>query len=198
MTLSVAEVRESRHQWTKEERELVRLHYDGTRESVIRLQSLIGASFYGVKGQIEKQGLARVEHIEWSPEELKRLEEMVPHYSVKTIAQKLGRSDNAVKVKATRLHFSMRYRDGWYTKAEVAEICGVDHKKVQGWIGSGDLKASWHHGHKPSKHGSGAWHIEREDLASFIRARCHELQGRNIDLSIMLEVLGVIGIKTED
>jgi hypothetical protein len=201
MMPTIAEVKEIKadnthyrcHRWTQEEREMVRLHYDGTRESIIRLQGLIGASFYGVKGQIANMGLARVKPADWSPEDLKRLEAMIPHYSVKTMAQKLGRSENAVHVKATRLHFSLRYRDGWYTKAEVSEICGVDHKKVQCWIDRGDLKASWHHGHKPSMHGSGAWHIERKDLASFIRAHCQELQGRNIDLFILLEVLGVIG-----
>ena len=180
------------HKWTEDERGLIRLYYNGTRESIEQLIRLTGASYYGVKGQIAKLGLARIKPADWSPEEIQKLEQMIHRYSIKIISQKLGRSMNAVKVKATRLHFSLRTRDGWYTKSEVAKICGVDHHRVQAWIDRGDLKAGYHHGHHPTQFGSGSWHIERRHLVQFITAHCQELQGRNIDLFSILEVLDVI------
>lgn len=183
----------SKHQWTEDELGLVRLYYDGTRKSVRALSRITGASYYGVKGQIQKLGLARVRPSNWSEEELEYLEKNVNRQSIKTIARALGRSVNAVKVKSARLHYKLRYRDGWYTKKEVAEICGVDHKKVQTWIERGDLKATWHTpDRKPTKRGLAMWHIEEKDLALFIKSHCQEMQGRNIDIFQILTIFGVL------
>lgn len=187
-----AATKRQNHHWTEEEKEMVRLYYKGTRESVQELMKMLGLSFYSVKSQVDLLGLARVKPADWTPEEIARLEKMVPHYSVRTMAKKLGRSANAVKIKATRLHFSLRAHDGWYTKREVGEMCGVDHHRVQYWIDRGDLKASWHHGHKPTRNGSGCWHIEKKHLAEFLRCHCQELQGRNIDLFGIFEVMDLI------
>lgn len=80
----------------------------------------------------------------------------------------------------------------WYTKKEVCEILGVGHKRVQSWIDDGQLKASWHHERKPSKHGLGAWHIEARDLKAFIRRYPEEI-GRNVDMIQIVEILVGLG-----
>jgi len=181
------------HEWTPAELELVWLHYNGTRESVKLLSKLTGASFYGVKGQVMRLGLARVKPSNWSPEELKYLADNIHRKSVKTISREMGRSINAVKVKATRLHYRLREHHGWYTKKEVAEICGVDHKKVQEWFDGGYLKAIYHFpDRKPTRNGSAMWHIEKADFAAFLKAHCQELLGRNVDLVQILTICGVI------
>jgi len=105
------------------------------------------------------------------------------------VPKKLKRSANAVKIKATRLKLNLRLRDSWYTKSEVAEICGVDHKKVQQWIDSRALKATWHYGRKPCKEGMSSWHIEAEDLKEFIIYYCGELLGRNVDIQQIVWLL---------
>jgi hypothetical protein len=187
-----------KHRWTNAEHELVRLHYDGHAASVRQIASTLDVTFYAVKGRVGVLGLAREKPAEWSPEEIARLEQMLPRYSVQYIARRLGRSANGIAVKIKRLHLSRRVRDGWYTKNEASEILGVDPKTVQCWINRGELRASWHHGHKPSQVGSASWHIERKDLAGFIRCHARELTGRNIDLFCLLEVLGQIPLKQEN
>jgi hypothetical protein len=94
-----------------------------------------------------------------------------------------------VKVKAVRLKLNLRVRDGWYTKADVCEIVGEDHKKVQRWIDRGFLKATWHFDRKPSKSGLSSWHIAEADLKDFLILYSHELMGRNVDIQQIVWIL---------
>jgi hypothetical protein len=170
------------HIWTEEEKAVVRQNYRGTCASADEIAELLGVTRYAVKGQASNMGICQQKSPNWTREEMRILKENIHRKSVRQIAKILGRSDNAVKVKATRLKLQLRKRTGWYTKAEVAEICGVDHKNVQAWIDSGALPASWHHGNQPGQRGMAAWHIEYEDLRNFLLVHCGELLGRNVDL----------------
>lgn len=180
------------HRWTEEEQDMIRLCYDGTRASVDKLMKMIGCSRYGVKGQVAFLGLAHSKQPEWTDKELHYLKTHYQKESVRVMAHALGRSMNAVKVKATRLHFSLRARDGWFSKTEVCEMLGVDHHMVQRWIDSGELKASYHTGRKPSQKGMAMWHIVAADLRDMVVNHCQELQGRNIDLCSILVLCGVL------
>ena len=177
------------HKWTDEEREIVRRDYRGTIASADAIATHLGVTRFAVKGQAAKMGILRQKSPRWKPNELKLLEEMVPRYSVGQIARKLRRSPNAVKVKAVRLKLRFRARDGWYTKQEVCEIVAEDHRKVQKWIDSKCLKASWHHDRRPDRLGMAAWHIEASDLRDFIIKHCAELLGRNVDLQQIVWLL---------
>jgi len=171
-----------KHRWTDEERAIVRRDYKGTNANALEIADLLGVTMLAVKGQAASMGILQQKSPNWTQQELRILRENVHRKSIRGIAKMLGRSDNAVKIKATRFKLRLRTRHGWYNKLEVAEICGVDHHKVQEWIGSGALPASWHHGNQPGPGGSAAWHIEYEDLRNFLLAHCDELLGRNVDL----------------
>jgi DNA-binding CsgD family transcriptional regulator len=171
-----------KHRWTEEEREIVRRDYKGTNASSRAIAAELGVTEFAVKGQAAKLGLMQQKSPNWTQEEYRTLRENVHRKSIGQIAKMLGRSTNAVKVKATRLKLKLRKRDGWYTKTEVMEICGVDHRKVQEWIDSGALPAAWHFGNKPGGPGLASWHIEYEDLRNFLLVNCGELLGRNVDL----------------
>lgn len=177
------------HKWTDEDRAIVRRDYKGTNASADAIAVHLGVTRYAVKGTAAEMGILRQKSPPWKPNELELLEEMVPRYSVGQIARKLHRSPNAVKVKAVRLKLKFRARDGWYTKQEVCEIVAEDHRKVQKWIDSGCLKASWHHDRPPSQAGMSAWHIEASDLRDFIIKHCAELLGRNVDLQQIVWLL---------
>jgi len=103
----------------------------------------------------------------------------------------MHRSLNSVVVRMKRLHLSRRVRDGWYTKREVCEILGMDHKWVQRRIDSGALKAEPHDPESPlpKKNGGSCWHITEKDLAKFIVHHPQELNGRNVDLIIVVDLL---------
>lgn len=182
--------RSTNHRWTDEERGIVRRDYKGTNASAQQIADYLGVTRHAVKGQASKMGILQQKSPPWTPGEVKRLEELIHHHSIGTIARMLHRSTNAVKVKATRLKLHLRVRDGWYTKADVMEICGVDHKKVQSWIDCKALKATWHHGIQPGqKVGSAAWHIEASALRNFIINYSGELLGRNVDIQQIVWLL---------
>jgi len=183
------------HKWTDEERDIVRRDYDGTNRSAhliaAKLSSMTGdkITLNAVKGQVQRMGLAVSKGRRWTPREVEILADMITQYAPITIARRLNRSVNSVVVKSKRLGCSRLVRDGWYTKREVCEVLGVDHRKVQRWIDAGELKASYHHGHRPQKGGASAWHIAESDLRSFIINHSFELVGRNVDL---FQIVGIL------
>lgn len=171
-----------KHRWTEDELDIVRRDYDGTRRSVEMIARHLNVTYFGVKGQVQKLGIAMQKSPPWTDQEIDNLSKCVHKLSINQIAKRLHRTSNAVKIKATRLKLGLRTRDGWFTKKEVCEILGVDHKKVQAWIDNGALVASWHTGLKPQKSGMAMWHITTESLRKFIIRYSGELLGRNVDI----------------
>ena len=184
-----------RHIWTEEEKGIVRMMYKGTNKSAIdianRLTVLTGEkiTLYAVKGQVQQMGLAIDKSRRWTEREKEKLAELMGKNRPEVVARLLRRSVNSVQVMAKRLSCGKRVRDGWYTKREVSEICGVDHHKTQQWIDKGILKASFEHGARPQKDGSRCWHINEADLREFFIQHSYELTGRNVDLFQMVNIL---------
>lgn len=70
----------------------------------------------------------------WSDDELLFLEDNIGMYKVSTIAQKLERSYESVRVKMTRLKISnTRQHTGLVAIGELAAILKVDRATVKGW-----------------------------------------------------------------
>lgn len=184
-----------KHKWTDGERDIVRREYDGTnqksRQIAEKLSYITGdrITFFAVKGQASKAGIMKDKSPNWTEKEMVTLTEMITAYSPVTIAKRLHRSLNAVVVKSKRLGLSRRARDSWFTKREVCEIMGVDHKKIQGYIDRGDLKASYHSEAKPQKGGGACWHIKQADLVYFIIKNASDFMGRNVDLVMIVWLL---------
>lgn len=178
-----------KHKWTDEERSIVIMDYDGTNITTQRIADRLGVTFYAVKGQAAKLGIQQQRGTTWTEEEIGQLSELVHQYSITQVAKRLHRSPNAIKIKATRLKMGLRARDGWFTKKEVCEVCGVDHKKAQGWIDDGRLTASYHNGVKPQRNGMHMWHIAEVDLRKFIIENSEQLLGRNVDIQQIIWLL---------
>ena len=190
-----------RHRWTDEEREIVRRDYKGTNASAEFIAYCLSAmtgervTKYAVKGQVQRLGInTKPDRKPWSPEQDERLAELIGKYAPQRIARMMGRSINSVIVRAKRIGCSRRVRNGWFTKKEVCEILGVDHKLVQRWIDSRQLRASWHNETRPQKSGKSYWHIEEKHLKDFLLRYPTELVGRNVDLVLILDI--VAGIRT--
>lgn len=184
------------HKWTEEERDIIRREYCYTHQSrrdlAAKLSYIAGdkVTDYGVAGQISTMGIAkRDDRRPWTPEEKEKLSELIPQYCPRRVAGIMHRSLNSVVVQSKRLHISRRARDGWFTKREVCEIFGVDHKWVQRRIDSGALPASYHYDTRPQQLGGSAWHIEERDLKDFISQHSSELNGRNVDLITIVWLL---------
>lgn len=179
-----------KHKWTEEEREIVRRDFTHTHASRREIAHRLGVTEFGVAGQIATMGIAKkTGRRSWRPKEDEQLGELVTRYAPITIAKRMHRSVNSVVVRSTRLGYHRRVRDGWYTKKEVCELFGVDHKWVQNRIDSGELKATYHNGHKPQQKGLAMWHIDEVDLREFIIGHSIELTSRNVDLFQIVNIL---------
>ena len=193
----------SNHKWTDDERDIIRRDYTHTYRSAQELADRLGVTEFAMRGQIASMGIAKSnDRHPWSPEEKDKLATLIPQCGIQKIAKKMHRSINSVVVMATRIGASRRCRDGWFTKKEVCEILGHDHKWVQARIDSGALKAESHYGDRPTKLGLSAWHIREHDLVRFIRKYPQELVGCNIDIIMIVELLagivnGQLNAKTE-
>lgn len=185
-----------KHRWQDWEREVVRLRYRQNDESAQEIANELGVTFYAVKGQTGRLGLCKkTGRKNWDPMQDGQLQRFINRYCVTEIAKRMHRSVNSVVLRSKRLGLSRRFREGWYTKREVMEICGVDHSRVQSWINKGMLKASYHNGIRPSQKGMRMWHIEEGALKNFLRRYPQELNGRNVDLIQIIDV--VAGLITE-
>lgn len=175
---------QTNHKWTDEDREYVRVHYRGDNKSAEEIAQVIGCTFNAVKGQVQNLGVQKNTDYrkEWTHAEEKQLRELVQTHSVRQISHIMHRGIGSLTNKIKRLRLSRRYRTGWYTKQEVCEILGVDHKWVQRRIDRRNLKARFHDGVRPNSKGMRRWHIDAIDLANFIRRHARELNQRNIDL----------------
>ena len=184
-----------KHKWADDERDIVRRDYNGHNQSAHfiadKLTYMTGdkITFNAVKGQVAMMGISQNKSPAWTEKEIEILIEMITQYSPITIARRLHRSVNAVVLKSKGLGYSRRIRDGWFTKKDVCEILGVGHKKVQGWIDSGALEATWHSNIKPGKNGGACWHITTEALRGFIISHPIELMGRNVDLIVLVQLV---------
>ena len=188
------------HNWTDEEKELIRARYTGTKQSARVIAEQLSQLGNGVvtapmvSHMLDRLNLRRVTYgpeRAWTPEEDEKIEELSQKMPIDRIAHYLGRTPTAVRLRMTRTGVSAVNRVGWYTKSEVMQILGVDHRIVQRWIDSGALKANWYReGHKPGPHGMSEWQIQEEDLKDFIMKHSIELTGRNVDLFTIVTMLG--------
>jgi len=183
-----------KHRWTDGERLIVRRDYSHSRQSAIEIAERLGVTEFAVKGQVSMMGLGNHDNRHpWTPKEDAKLKRLLRCWGPRTVAVKMHRSLNSVVLRSKRLNISRRQRDGWFTKREVCEILGVDHKWVQARIDSGALIAYSHYGTEPSKYGMSAWHIEESALKDFIQRYPQELIGRNLDVIMVVDILvGVI------
>ena len=188
------------HNWTDDEKEIVRARYQGNKQSERDIAAQLSQLGNGtvtpsmVSHMVNRLGIRKVIYgpeRAWTPEEDERVEELAQKMPVDRIAHFLGRTPTAVRVRMTRTGVSAVNRTGWYTKREVTQILGVDHKIVQRWIDAGALKANWYReGSKPQQGRSAEWQIQEEDLKDFIRKHAIELTGRNVDLFTIVNMLG--------
>lgn len=188
------------HSWAEEELEIVRRDFKHSRQSCIDLANRLSkpgdkVTQFAVRGKVQIMGITRDGRQPWDEPQDKRLRLLFGKYPPLRVAKMMKRGVNSVVVRAKRLKIYRRCRDGWYTKAEVCEILGVDHRWVQARIDCGALNASWHGETKPCKNGGSCWHIEEDALKEFIRLYPQDLVGRNVDIIQIIDLLAGIVVK---
>ena len=103
----------------------------------------------------------------------------------------MHRTIRAVRDHARKLRADLSDRK-WYNGVEVAYVLGVTTRTVYGWIRVGRLQATEHF--DTTKDGSAReWHIEPRDIVDFVRRCPMELQGKPVDMMILVDLL--VGLK---
>ena len=184
------------HMWSDEERAIIRRDYKHSRASCQQLAEYLSRetgdriTAFAVRGQVTSMGIAKSDDRHpWNPEEDAKLMELIPTFCPRVVARKMHRSINSVVVRSKRLNISRRVRNGWFTKSELMEILGHDHKWIQRRIDSGALEATYHYDHRPTQKGGSAWHITEKALKKFIKTYPEELVGCNIDIITIVNIL---------
>ena len=178
------------HFWTAEELETVRREYKGNQRSVQWLAQHLKLSHNSVKAAIQRYGLARIKDRRyWSPEEDERLTDLLSQKPVWQVAKIMKRSATAIAHRASRINVSTRMRDGWFTQIEVARLLGVDNRWVLRRIEEGRLRATSFFGGATDGPGLTQWKITEADVKSFIQRYAQELNGRNFDVVLLVDIL---------
>jgi hypothetical protein len=112
--------------WTIEQDEILREHYQGENRDHLTVESLC---FYldrtpaSIKGRIVNLNLTSPKP-RWTDEDLEYLKENYGVISAEEIAEKLGRSTDALKIISYR-KLSINQRSNIYTARTVADLVGV-------------------------------------------------------------------------
>ena len=182
------------HEWTEEERSIIRQGYTQTGASIRELAERLGLGETSVRNQANLMGLGKKsDRKPWTPEEEEQLLDLVEKKNVQQIAKIMGRTVNSVLGKIKKLNASRTERNGWYTLSETCGILGVYEGWLKKRIENGAIRGVRHYPNSPGLHtrgGSGkTWHIEEKELREFIRRYPDELNGRNVDVVLLVHVL---------
>lgn len=184
-------------QWTSEDRGVVRERFDQTYASICRLATMFGVTPNAVSELVSRMGLRVVRRKRWSPSEEEKLESLLSNHTIDEVVKLTRRSYNSIVVKSKRLGLGKNHRDGWYTQMEVAEILGMSDKTVNTRMQRGQIAFVPHDSSRlPRKGKSAPWHITKDSLVDYIRRYPEELQGRNVDMVLLVDIL--VGVKIRE
>lgn len=162
--------------------------YGNVGESIDYLMERIPVPRRTIKGWGRKMGLARIRDDHWTPEDLAYLEEYYQKPSgkragIKDIAQRLGRTESAVRLKAKRMKFR-RIQGDTYTICALADALGCDFHKVERWIANGWLNAPLDKSRENGQHA-----ISPSEIRRFIITYPSEIDHRRADWLWLLDIL---------
>lgn len=152
---------ERRH-WTNEEDDILRNLYGKVPANELHLH-IPGRTKVSVSGRLGKLGIRRVKELPWTEAELAILRERYGRISPRKIAKELGRTPDAVHIKATRLKLHARKRR--LTPRTIGQLMHICSKQVKRWIDKGWLKAEVVHKKPKTMHA-----VMIDDLVECLKA----------------------------
>ncbi len=181
--LGASRAENTRLQWTKKAKELVRANRTATgtelRELVATLVRESGnprracwrfARRLGIKGVITSP--------QWTDAEQQRLLQLIERQPVALVAKTLRRSERAVRIKLGELGANAHIGKDWFTPSTLASALHINREKVQQWIDRGWLKASAQPAGKLKR-----VLIAADDFCRFCREHRSEVIGRRLNLT---------------
>lgn len=183
---------------TESQRRLLLEKYDGRGETIDKLMSYFpGIPRWKIRHWGAQLGLARQREPAWTTAEIEYLERNITRKSLKEIAEHLGRTQVAVKLKAKRLELN-KTQEG-YTMRGLCLGLGCDHHAVERWLKNGWLKGSRRHSARTPQQGGDMWYFSDAAIRKFVKEHPHEIDPRRMDwlwvVDVLVGGLGELGIE---
>lgn len=183
-----------RHTWAKDDKDYIRSEYRHSRASVENIARKFGVTTKAIRMLISRMGLVKYLAL-WAPTQETFLRENYDKLPTAKIARMLRKTEGAVRHKSHRLNLSKFDRFEWFTLTEVCTILGVSRDWLNKRLNNGfkfDIRPFYLD--RIPKQGSNApWYISESSLCDFIRRYPEELQGHNVDMTVLVQILA--GIK---
>ena len=175
--------------WTLDEpgRRLIEARYDGRTATIDELAERLRVPRWQVRKWGAQLGLARQKEPRWSEADLDYLERAVGRVGVAQIAQRLGRTRTAVKLKMKRL--SLRATDDGYTMRGLCEGLGVDHHRVRKWLDAGWLRGTRRQTERVEVQGGDMWYFSDAAIRNLVREHPTEIDPRRCEWVWLVDIL---------
>lgn len=174
--------------FTPEQDAFIRRHYDrNVRGRAQVIGDRLRLPKWRITHRASQLGLSRVKEKPWSEYEVRKLQSQIGFTSIAKLAKRLGRSETAIQLKATRLGIQKR-RHG-YTATSLSQALGVNNKFVTGRIADGRIHAIRRETRRTDKQGGDEWLITDEDVIEYIRANPYDLDIKKIDAYWFMDVI---------
>lgn len=168
--------------WTPEQDDFLRAHWQEMSDE--ELSFAVGHPLTSTRARRNKLGLQERKGYrgkDWSKAELDYLQEVWGEKTIPQIAKHLGRSINAVKIKAQRIGYTgQKWYGGMMSARKVSELLGVDvHAVCDYWIPKCGLKG------KPKRLGESkktTTIIMFEDLLEWLKTHQELWDSRRVEL----------------
>jgi len=178
------------HIWSKSDDNYVRENYAHSYASCVSIGNKLGElSPRSVEARAGFLRLTRDTRAFWTDKDGKKLIDFAGKYPIAIIAKKMGRTEGSVSCKMKRLGLINRHRIDCYSLSDLVVVLGMGREKILNFIESGKLKAT---NNDPKERIGIRWHIEEKDLIKFIRKYPSVLQGRNVDMLWLVDILAGI------
>lgn len=199
MGLKSTKVPEKRQRWSTNDHidAAIRRVYqsDKLNTGVVKaLAATLGRPNWWVKKRATALGLSvpRFKEPEWTPEELKLLEENA-HKNPDTIRRLFARhgfkrTTTAIVIKTKRLGCDKTDYDH-HTATALSGLFGVDAKVITGWITKGWLKAKRRGTERSDLQGGDMWWIHRRDIRRFVIDNAAAVDIRKVDKFWFIDLL---------
>lgn len=182
-----------KHNWTDNDKTLIKEQYSEDPQTVYQLAATIGVSPSAVRRRASYLGVAKTKRVrgEWTEKQEEKLKDLLGKgLSYEAIAIKMSRTRTSIIHKTYKLKckYGNSMREDIYTLEEASAVLGFSKQRTRQLLLSGTLIGT-HNGDS-----NGKWTITRAALVLFVRKYPGELTGRNVDMVQLVDIL--VGVWT--
>ncbi len=158
-------LKQQKYVWTQEKDAFLRERYDGkVKGRAVKIAALWGWPDWAIRKRAVQLGLTTLGRRDWTPKEVRFLEEHVGRRTIHWIAKQLERPETSVVLKCERMKLSRRFRDG-FTLRDLTFCFGCDRRVIERWVSKGMLRAR----RRGTLRAHDAWHVTEGDIVRFLR-----------------------------